>query len=117
MNLTGQTVYQKGRKPAKVKAVRDDAHDRTCTLQIPGVCCHDPAQTVGSHMRFFGIAGGAQKPDDIYILDSCGPCHAVLDARDKWERHGLTAWDVLRAFMFTLRNRRAAGLIKLRGEE
>jgi hypothetical protein len=116
MNITGRQVYQKGQKPAKVKAVRDAARDKSCKLRIPGVCRGDPATTVGNHMRFFGIAGAAQKPDDIFILDGCDRCHAILDSRDKWADYALGWDDVLMAFMFTLRDRRAAGLIKLKGE-
>lgn len=113
MNLTGRTPYAKGQKPQKVKAIRDDARDRSCTLAIPGVCCGDPSRTVGNHIRLFNIAGGAQKPDDIFILDACDRCHAVFDSRDKWASAALGYDDLLRAFMHTLRNRRAAGLIKL----
>jgi len=117
MNLTGQAIYQKGRKPSKVKAIRDNARDRECTLSIPGICCNDNARTVGNHVRLFSIAGGGQKPDDIFILDACDKCHAVFDSRDKWADAALGYDDVLRAFMLTLRNRRAAGLIILRGEQ
>lgn len=116
MNLTGRPIYQKGQKPAKSKVVRDAARDKSCKLQIPGVCRGDPATNVGNHMRLFNIAGGGQKPDDIFILDGCDRCHAVFDSRDKWAEAQLGWDDILRAFMFTLRDRRAAGLIKLKGE-
>lgn len=116
MNLTNRPIYQKGLKPQKVKALRDAARDKSCTLAIPGICRSDPAHTVGNHMRLFNIAGAAQKPDDIFILDACDLCHAVLDSRDKWVEAQVGFDDVLRAFMHTLRNRRAAGLIHL-GQE
>lgn len=117
MNLTGQPIYQKGRKPAVSKAVRNDARDRACTLAIPGICARDPARTVGLHLRLFGFAGGAQKPDDLFMVDGCDCCHAVLDSRDKWADAGIGFDDVLRALMQTQRNRRAAGLISLKGEQ
>lgn len=116
MNLTGQAIYQKGRKPAVSKVVRRDARDRSCTLAIPGICSGDPEKTVGNHLRLFGFAGGGQKPDDLFILDACDRCHAVLDSRDKWASAGVGFDDVLRALMQTQRNRRAAGLIHLEGE-
>lgn len=116
MNLTHRPIYQKGQKPAKVKAIRNAARDMDCTLRIPGVCRHDPAYTVGAHIRLFGIAGAAQKPDDIFLLDACDRCHAVFDSRDKWAEAPIGFEEVLCAFMFTLRNRRAAGLIPLKGE-
>lgn len=113
MNLTNRAIYQKGAKPQRVKAIRNDARDRTCTLNITGICCNDPAQTVGCHLGLFGLSGMSQKADDINIIDACGPCHAVLDNRSQWGSAGLDFEMILRAFLFTLRNRRAAGLIKL----
>ncbi|MDO6587366.1 DUF1364 family protein [Salipiger sp. 1_MG-2023] len=113
MNITQRPIFQKGQRPAAVKLIRDDARGRDCTLMIPGVCCHDPARTVGCHMRFFGFAGMGQKPDDIFILDACDCCHAVFDSRKRWAEAALGWDDVLRAFMTTLANRRAAGLIQL----
>ena len=116
MNLTGQAIHQKGVKPAKNTAVRQDARDRECTLNIAGVCCHDPSRVVGLHLRLFGFAGMGQKPDDVFILDGCDCCHAILDSRDKWAE-ALLGWDdILLALMKTIRNRRAAGLILLKGE-
>lgn len=117
MNLTNRPIYQKGQKPAKVKAVRDDARNRHCTLHIPGVCRQDPAYTVGCHLRLFGLAGMGEKPDDILIVDGCDRCHAILDNRAAWADAAFEWDDLLRALMVTLRNRRAAGLIKLKGEE
>ena len=116
MNLTGRQPYQKGQKPAKAPALRNDARNRDCTLRLPGVCSHDPAKTVGSHINFFGFAGMGGKAVDIFILDACDRCHHVLDHRDQWERYGLNYETILMAFMATLRNRRAAGLIELKGE-
>jgi len=112
-NLCNRPIYQKGQRPQKVKAIRDDARDRECTLRIEGICTGRIDETVGNHMRLFNIAGGAQKPDDIFILDACASCHAIFDSRDKWAEAALGWDDVLRAFMFTLRNRRACGLISL----
>lgn len=113
---TGRLPYQKGQKPAKVKAVRDDAHNRECTLAIPGICRCNPIFTVGCHMRLFGFGGMGVKPDDVLMLDACDRCHAILDSRDKWADAALGWDDILRALMRTLINRRAAGLILLKGE-
>ena len=116
MNLTGRPIYQKGQKPAKSKQTRDAARNMDCTLHIPGVCCQDPARTVGCHLRLFGVSGTAQKPDDLFIVDACDCCHAVLDSRDKWAGAPLGWDDVLAALMRTQYKRRAAGLIMLKGE-
>ncbi|MCA0846082.1 nuclease domain-containing protein [Salipiger thiooxidans] len=112
MNLTQRPIYQKtGNR--KVKAIRQDARGRECSLKIPGVCCHDPARTVGCHMRLFGFGGMGLKPDDIFIIDACDCCHAVLDSRSRWTEAALGFDDILRAFMVTLEARRRAGLIHL----
>ena len=113
MNLTGQAIYQKGQKPQKVKAIRDNARERLCTLQIPGVCRRDPAFTVGCHLRMFGMAGAAQKPDDLFIVDGCDRCHAILDSRNKWADAGIGFEEILHALMVSQLRRRAAGLIHL----
>lgn len=112
-NLTGRRIYQKG-APRKSKALRDDARGRECTLQIPGVCSHDPEQTVGCHLRLFGFGGMGMKPDDVFILDACSACHDVQEHRHKWEEHGLDFEHILRALMITLQNRRNAGLIEVK---
>lgn len=113
MNLTGQRIYQKG-APRKSKALRDDARGRECTLQIPGVCSHDPDQTVGCHLRLFGFGGMSMKPDDIHMIDACGACHSKLDARGSWQEYGIDFEHILRALMTTLQNRRNAGLIEVK---
>lgn len=116
MNLTGQPIYDKGAKPGVSKAVRNDARNRNCTLHIPGVCRQDPAYTVGCHLRLFGLAGAAQKPDDIFIVDACDLCHRVLDDRSAWAEAPLGWDDILAALMRTQYNRRKSGLIILAGE-
>jgi|GEM_PF-757954 len=109
-------VHQKGQKPAKVKALRDAPRNNHCKLHIPGVCRQQDEYTIGAHMRFFSVAGMAEKPDDVFIIDACDRCHDVLDHRDQWEANGLGWEDVLRAFMFTIWSRRQSGLITLAGE-
>ena len=115
--VTGQAVYEKGQKVAAVPIVRRAAQDQHCKLHIPGICRQHPQYTVGCHMRLFGLAGMAEKPDDIFIIDACDLCHAVFDSRDKWADAALGWDDVLRAFMKTLYTRRASGLILLKGEK
>ena len=115
--VTGHPPYQKGMKPAKSQTVRRAARNMNCTLHIPGVCRQDPAYTVGCHLRLFGLAGAGQKPDDIFIVDACDRCHAVLDDRSKWAEAPLGWDDILAALMRTQYLRRAAGLILLPGEK
>jgi hypothetical protein len=96
-------------------AIRKASAGQDCTLRIPGICRHDPAYTVGAHLRIFHLAGIAQKPDDLFIVDACDRCHDALDRRGS--ASGITMEDILMAFIFTLRRRRAAGLITLKGEK
>lgn len=116
MNLTQRPIYQKGQKPAVVPALRNASRGQQCTLAIPGICAGDPARVVGCHLRMFGIAGAAQKPDDLFIIDACDCCHTVLDNRARWAEAALGWDDILRALIRTQSNRRAAGLIRLPGE-
>lgn len=109
-------IHSKGYRPAAVREVRNDARGRDCTLQIPGVCCHDPERTVGCHLRLFGFGGMGQKPDDLFILDACDRCHAVQENRAAWAEAAMGWDDLMRALMTTQANRRAAGLILLKGE-
>ena len=116
MSLTGRPIYQKGQRAAAVKPYRAAARDQSCTLRIPGVCSGDNAQTVGAHLRMFGAAGMAQKPDDLHMVDACAGCHSALDNRARWSDLALGYDDILRALIETQRRRRAAGLIRLGNE-
>jgi hypothetical protein len=116
MNLTGRPIFTKGQRPAVVKALRNAARDQSCTLRIPGVCSGDNTQTVGAHLRMFGAAGMAQKPDDLHMVDACHNCHSALDNRARWADLALGYDDILRALIETQRRRRAAGLIRLGNE-
>ncbi|NDK37108.1 nuclease domain-containing protein [Rhodovulum sulfidophilum] len=100
----------------KSAPIRQASRGQTCTLQIRCVCSHDPARTVGCHLRLFGMGGTALKPDDLFIIDACDRCHAVLDSRSRWAEAALGWDDILRALMLTQQRRRAAGLIRLKGE-
>ena len=99
------------------KKYRDRAAGRSCKLMLPGVCSYDVAQTVGCHLRFFGVAGMGQKPDDILMIDACSKCHAVLDDKSIWEKHELNWRIITMALMFTLLERHLDGDIKLIGEK
>lgn len=98
------------------KALRDASRGQNCTLAIVSTCRRDPEYTIGAHLRFVAGAGAAEKPDDIFIIDACDACHAVLDDYSRWARAGLTDFDVFHAFATTLKRRRHAGLITLKGE-
>lgn len=98
-------------------AIRKASAGKSCTLSIPGICRRDPDYTVGAHLRFVADAGTAEKPDDIFLIDACDQCHAVLDNYARWSVVGLTDFLVFHAFTTTLKRRRAEGLISLKGEK
>ena len=101
MNLTGQPIYQKGVKVAS-KRVRAAAKGQRCTLRL--ACCnHDPSTVVLAHLRMFGWAGAAEKPNDYLAVFACSTCHDALDGRGSTINQGLWGFhDVLRALGETL---------------
>ncbi|MGR1580704.1 nuclease domain-containing protein [Thalassobius sp. S69A] len=115
--LPKRPIYRKGQRPEKSVPIRQAARGRDCSLQIPGICTHDPERTVGCHLRLFGFGGMGVKPDDLFVIDACDQCHAVLDSRDKWASAPIGYEDILRALMVTQARSRADGLILLKGEK
>lgn len=92
----------------------DASRGQPCTLEITGVCNHDPETTVASHIRDETF-GGAQKADDISIADACYACHRVFDGhghapltREEW------LFYALRGLQRTYRNRVERGVVVLR---
>ena len=117
MNLTGQAIFAKGQRPAKSAPIREASRNATCQLAIAGVCRNDPAYVVGCHVSIPGMAAGmAQKNDDLFLIDGCDRCHAVLDNRAAFADAPIDWLDVLRAMMKSQQQRRAAGLILMAGE-
>jgi len=111
MNLAQKPPLGLKEPPLVSDAIRKSAQGETCTLCL-GCCNHDPATTIFAHLRFFGWAGIAQKPDDLLGVYACSACHDALDRRSGAE------WgfeDVLRALGKTLLRLKAKGLITVKG--
>lgn len=91
-----------------MSALRKNARGQSCTLRLD--CCnHDPETVVLHHLRFFGWAGMAQKPDDLLGVFACSACHDAMHRRTSGE----WGWDdVLRALGETLQRQRRDGVIK-----
>lgn len=85
------------------KPARENARGKECTLRLP--CCNfDTDTTVLSHIRLFGAAGVAEKPDDWFAVFACSACHDALDLRGGGMTSGLWGFeDVLRALRLTLK--------------
>lgn len=88
--------------------LRKNARGQSCTLRLD--CCnHNPETTVLAHIRRFGWAGMAQKPDDLLAVFACSSCHDAIDRRtsELWGDD-----DILRAMGETLLRQKADGVIK-----
>ncbi len=85
------------------KKIRASARNETCTLQIVGVCNHNPETTVLAHLPDESNGMGT-KPDDISACYACSSCHDAIDRR---HRSGLSGedreWYMRRAMVRTWR--------------
>ena len=81
-------------------AARKNARGQQCSLRLP--CCRwDTDTTVLAHLRMFGAAGMAEKPDDWFAVFACQHCHDALDGRSD---SGLWGYeDIVRALHLTLK--------------
>lgn len=107
-NLTGATAHPKAQRFVSQKA-RDSARGEDCQLRL--ACCNcDPSTTVLAHIRKFGWAGAAQKPDDFLAVYACSACH---DAFDRRARETEWTWeDITRAHGNTLRRMFEKGVLR-----
>ena len=61
--------------------LRNLARGQQCRIRIPGICTHNPAQTVLAHYRIGGLCGTGMKPHDLIGADACAACHDAVDGR------------------------------------
>lgn len=61
--------------------LRDLARGQLCQIRIPGLCSHNPEETVLCHFRMAGICGTGMKPIDLIGAWGCHSCHAAVDGR------------------------------------
>jgi len=77
-----------------VSKITESARGEECQIRIPGVCTHNPEQTVWCHAN--GLSAG--KGVGLKSIDECGAygcfaCHSVYDRRAS-PPHGMTRQDV-----------------------
>lgn len=105
-------------KPLRIESqpVRDSAQGEDCTLEIQGVCNHDPATTVLAHLPDESHGMG-RKSDDASACYACSACHDVIDERTHWPRHEepWREWYFRRAQTRTLRRLIERGIVKYAG--
>lgn len=114
MNLAQKPPLGLKEPPLVSDAIRKSAQGETCTLRL-GCCNLDPSTTSFAHLRFFGWAGVAQKPDDLLGVFACSACHDALDRRNKETAELWEFEDLLRALGETLMRQKAKGLITVKG--
>lgn len=97
------------------KALRDSARGEECTVEIMGICLHDPETTVLAHLP---SEFKHTKPSDLSSCYACDACHAVIDRRRdapffEQERD----WYLRRAMVRTWTRFVEKGLIQVKGHE
>jgi hypothetical protein len=90
--------------------LRDSAKGQQCTLQIAGVCCHDPQRTVLCHIGD-ETKGMGNKANDWSAAFGCDRCHEAID-HHKLRKADETFY-VLRGLQRTWRHWIEKGLITI----
>lgn len=103
------------RQRIESRAIRQAAQGELCTVQIAGICRHDPATTVLAHLP--DESGGmSRKSDDISAVFACDICHDVIDGRRPWgAEYEHREWYQRRAMVRTWRRLVELGVISIKG--
>lgn len=101
------SLIERGGRPKqqamRSSKLRNSAKGQLCTLQIPGICNHNPETVVLCHLPSENH-GIAYKSDDFWAVYGCSNCHDVIDGRKlyKWDVGELER-TILKALYRTLR--------------
>jgi Protein of unknown function (DUF1364) len=60
------------------QVLRDSARGRDCTMELPGICNHDPEKVVLAHLPS-PVKGMRTKSDDWHAVFCCSSCHDYMD--------------------------------------
>jgi hypothetical protein len=95
--------------------IRRAAQGELCTVQIMGICRHDPATTVLAHLP--DESGGmGRKSDDISGVFACDLCHDCIDGRRPWpDSEATREWSMRRAQVRTWRRLVELGVVVIKG--
>lgn len=95
------------------KKITQSARGEDCTLNILGVCNHNPETTVAAHVSD-GKRGVALKASDTSICFACSACHDVIDRRVHCEEFASREhWYLLRAVQRTIARLFELGVVKV----
>jgi len=108
--VLGKYPYVRSRK------LLDSSRGQICTLNFHG-CDYGTETTVACHAGFdFCGKGAGVKASDLYSVDGCHNCHAILDGRKNSEyTQEHKDWFFWRALVKTMNRRVEEGLIKVEG--
>ena len=100
----------------KSQKMRDSARDEQCTMNLMGVCNHDPATTILAHLPDESNGMG-KKADDLSACYTCSACHDATDNRIPWPENELehSEWYYRRAQTRTWRRMVELGVITIKG--
>jgi len=88
------------RKPYRNKRILEFSKGQPCTLEIPGVCNHNPETTVFCHFnKSFAGKGMGQKADDCAGVIACSSCHDVIDFRANMPNGQLISLALLNTYL------------------
>lgn len=102
----------------KSNTIRRAAKGEACTLQLVGICNHDPETSVLAHLPDESH-GMARKSDDISAIFACSNCHAAIDGRAFMREYNASytpeekQWVMRRALVRTWRRLISRGIIQL----
>lgn len=106
---------ERTRVAIKSNKIRQSARGEECTLQIAGVCNHDPATTVLCHIGFNDGTAKRRRPNERNAVYGCSACHDVIDGR-QWADLGAADnglwkwWYIARALVRTAERRDELGV-------
>lgn len=101
--------------PKTPKAVMEAARDEACTVNIAGVCNHNPQTTVAAHLPD-GSGGSSRLAGPLSIAFACSDCHDVIDGRRMVQMDpGDRAFYLRRAQNRTLNRLIDKGVVKVKG--
>lgn len=102
------------REPIRSRKLLDSAKGAPCTMEVPGVCCHDPSTTVSAHVHDETFGAGI-KADDCSTIHACLRCHNWLDRSEWLGKMGVEGVlrIIIRAIQRTIRYRVLHGFIQI----
>ena len=69
--------------------ITKSASGKRCTMRLPGVCNHDPATTIWSHINSVRWGSGrGHKSPDICGAYTCSDCGDAIDGRRLKDKNG-----------------------------